>query len=150
SGTVNARRRTQSCVAVSADGQRWFLLNASPDVRIQIEAFAPLLPRARIRGTGVEGVLLTHADLDHTLGLFLLREGEPLVVHATAAVRTALHDGQALASVLDHYCGIHWREPAPELSSLRYADGTDSGLTYAAFPVPGKAPRYMEPPSVPS
>src|SRR5207248_3722279 len=83
-GTGRARPRTQSSVALSADGRRWFLLNASPDVRAQVESFAPLRPAAGVRGTGIEGVLLTNADLDHTLGLLLLREGDRLVVHATA------------------------------------------------------------------
>src|SRR5262249_21943095 len=80
-GSARTRPRMQSSVAVSADGGPWFLLNASPDVRAQIESFAPLRPRAAVRGTGVEGILLTNADLDHTLGLLLLREGERLVVH---------------------------------------------------------------------
>src|SRR5689334_11485729 len=87
-GTGQAQPRTQSCVALSADGRRWFLLNASPDVRIQIESFPPLLPApGTARGTGIEGVLLTNADLDHTLGLLILREGRTLPVHATPAVR---------------------------------------------------------------
>ena len=88
-GTGRARQRTQSSVALSANGEHWFLVNASPDVRAQIESFAPLLPSDRVRGTGVDGILLTNADLDHTLGLLLLREGERLVVHATTAVRRA-------------------------------------------------------------
>src|SRR5947209_3550494 len=95
-GTLRATPRTQSCVAVSADGRRWFLLNASPDVRFQVESFAPLLPPNEpghsgnprsARGTGIAGVLLTNADLDHTLGLLILREGGRLVVHAPPSVR---------------------------------------------------------------
>ena len=85
-GTLRAEPRTQSCVAVSADGRRWFLVNASPDVRAQVESFPPLWPAegAGVRGSGIEGVLLTSADLDHTLGLLVLREGRRLAVHATA------------------------------------------------------------------
>src|SRR3954453_14244234 len=68
-----ARPRTQSSVAVSGDGDAWFLLNCSPDVRAQIESFPPLLPREGVvRGSGIHGVLLTDADLDHVLGLFVL------------------------------------------------------------------------------
>src|SRR5271165_5974470 len=90
-GLNGARPRTQSCAAVSADGRRWFLLNASPDVRVQIESFPPLLPPPGARrGTGIEGVLITNADLDHTLGLFVLREGRTLPIHATPTVRAAL------------------------------------------------------------
>src|SRR5207244_1141374 len=73
SGSPRARPRTQSCAAVSADGERWFLLNASPDLRAQIGACEALLPRG-LRRTPIEGVLLTNADLDHTIGLLLLRE----------------------------------------------------------------------------
>ncbi|MDT7625109.1 MAG: pyrroloquinoline quinone biosynthesis protein, partial [Pseudonocardiales bacterium] len=66
-GSRPCRSRSQSSVAVSADYHRWFLLNASPDIRTQIEAFPALHPRAD-RGTPLEAVLLTDAELDHTLG----------------------------------------------------------------------------------
>ncbi len=136
--------RSQSCVALSADGIRWFLLNASPDARIQIEGFEPLLPSAgNLRGTGVEGVLITNADLDHTLGLFQLREGPPLDIHATQGVRRALTEGLSLESVLSRYCGIVWHTPSISPAPLLYADGTPSGLLYEAFTLPGKPPRYM-------
>src|SRR5437763_1923261 len=89
-----ARRRTQLCIAVSGDEKRWFLINASSDVCAQIDAFAPLLPPTSVlRGSGIVGVLLTNADLDHTLGLLCLRQGPRLVVHSTAAVRDALIEG---------------------------------------------------------
>src|SRR4051812_36916516 len=69
-GNGRVRPRTQSSVAISADGQRWFLLNASPDIRVQIEHFPPLHPYGgKLRHSAIEGVLLTNADLDHTLGL---------------------------------------------------------------------------------
>ncbi|HTU20571.1 MAG TPA: pyrroloquinoline quinone biosynthesis protein PqqB [Gemmataceae bacterium] len=143
-GTIRARPRTQSCVAVSADGRRWFLLNASPDVRVQIESFAPLLPRGSVRGTGIQGIVLTNADLDHTLGLLVLREGGRLSVHATSSVRRALDEGLHLSEVLDRYGGVDWRQPPTSAAPLACADGTLSGLSYAAFPVPGKLPRYRE------
>src|SRR4051794_838487 len=101
-GSGRVRPRTQSGVAISADDRRWFLLNASPDLRAQIENFPPLHPVAgKIRASPIEAVLLTNADLDHTLGLLLLREGERLPVHAPAEVRRALTDGISLASTLD-------------------------------------------------
>src|SRR5215467_6987450 len=81
------RPRTQSSVAISADGRSWFLLNASPDIRAQVENFQPLQPvGGKGRNSPIEGVLVTNADLDHTLGLMLLREGEKLCVHATQNV----------------------------------------------------------------
>src|SRR6266851_2459284 len=82
SGTGRVLPRTQSCVAITADDRRWFLLNASPDIRTHLEHFPPLWPPAeQPRGSVIERILLTNADLDHTLGLLSLREGSRLVVH---------------------------------------------------------------------
>jgi pyrroloquinoline quinone biosynthesis protein B len=141
-GSAAALPRTQSCVTLSADGRHWFLLNASPDLRAQIESFPPLLARGRLRGTAIEGILLTNADLDHTLGLLLLREGGALAVHATAAVRQSLTGGLNLAVVLDCYGGVTWHDPPAELQPLALRDGSPSGLRYLSFPVPGQLPRY--------
>ncbi len=149
-GTDGARPRLQASVALSGDDEHWFLLNASPDVRAQIESFAPFLPAVGVRGTGIEGILLTNADLDHTLGLTLLREGNNLVVHATTAVRRALTEGLRLDAILSCYGGVTWREPPTELTPLLGRAGTPSGLRYAAFPVPGKLPRYREGSAAPS
>src|SRR5258707_15852732 len=143
-GILQARPRTQSSVALSADGQRWFLLNASPDIRQQIEAFPPLTPPAgTTRGSSIAAIFLTDADLDHTLGLLILREGLQRTVYATASVQRALAEGLALLPVLEHYCTIDWREPTTELTPLLYADGSFSGLSYAAHVVAVHPPRYM-------
>jgi pyrroloquinoline quinone biosynthesis protein B len=149
-GTIPARPRLQCSVSLSGDGGRWFLLHASPDVRLQIESFPPLLPAGGVRGTGVAGVLLTAADLDQALGLLVLREGLAAVVHATAAVRRSLAEGLRLDEVLGCYCPLEWREPPPEPAPLRDAGGNPSGLTYQAFAVPGKPPRYREGRAAPS
>ena len=99
--------RTQSCIAVSSDYPRWFLVNASPDIRIQLESFPPLWPPSGfLRGTAIAGVLLTNADLDHTQGLFNLRERGPLVVHASGAVRRTIVQGVNIDAVLSSYHGI--------------------------------------------
>jgi len=128
---------------LSGDGEKWFLVNASPDVRAQIEAFKPLWPPAASRrGSGIAGVFLTNADLDHTLGLLCLREGARLVVHSTAEVRNALMHGLNVHTIVNSYCGIEWREPAFALAAVRDPDGALTGLQYAAFAVPGKPPRY--------
>nr|BBH95125.1 coenzyme PQQ synthesis protein B [Thermogemmatispora argillosa] len=143
-GRLKARARTQSCVAVSADGERWFLLNASPDLRAQLEGFPPLWPPACCRrGTPLEAILLTDADLDHTLGLLLLRERSALTVYAPSAVQQALRQGLALPQLLAHYCSIEWREPAEELAPLPTASGASSGLLFQAIPLAGKPPRYI-------
>jgi pyrroloquinoline quinone biosynthesis protein B len=139
------RPRSQCCVAVSADEKRWFLLNASPDLRAQIESFPPLWPPAgKVRGTPIEGVLLTNGDLDKVLGLWLIREGGRIPVHATARVRESLELGLKLPSALECYGGLDWREPPVELAPLLDSAGQPSGLSVAAFPVPSKPPRYLE------
>jgi pyrroloquinoline quinone biosynthesis protein B len=133
-GSRPARSRTQSSVAVSPDYRRWFLLNASPDIHAQIEAFPALHPRSGPdggRAVPVQAVLLTDAELDHTLGLLLLREGRALEVHGTAAARATLRDGTSLLRTLEAYCPVKWEPVVP---------GRDvplgGGLSYRAFDVP--------------
>ena len=110
-GKGRVRPRTQSSVAISADDETWFLLNASPDIRSQIETTPALRPHAKqLRGSPIEAVLLTNADLDHTLGLLLMREGKSLFVHATRAVQRSLTEGLSLAPVLASFCRTEWIE----------------------------------------
>jgi pyrroloquinoline quinone biosynthesis protein B len=122
--------RTQSSVAVSADYQRWFLINASPDVRTQIEAFPGLHPHDD-RTTPLEAVLLTDAELDHTLGLLQLREASALRLYATPAVHKTLCDGSGLLRTLERYCPVEWRAVVPG-ADMPLADG----LSCRAFDVP--------------
>ena len=124
-----APARTQSSVAVSADRRAWFLINASPDVHMQIEA-ARLHPRED-RTTPVAAVLLTDAELDHTLGLLLLREARGVTLYATSAAHKILHDGSGVLRTLERYCPVEWRPVAPG-TELPLADG----LTCRAFDVP--------------
>jgi pyrroloquinoline quinone biosynthesis protein B len=133
-GSRPARPRTQSSIAVSPDDRRWFLFNASPDIRTQIESFPPLHPSADPRGgrtVPLQAVLLTDAELDHTLGLLLLREGRGLELHATEAVRETLDDGTSLLRTLEAYCPVQWRPVIPG-ADVTLADG----LSYRAFDVP--------------
>jgi pyrroloquinoline quinone biosynthesis protein B len=125
-----ARPRTQSSVALSADHQTWFLLNASPDIRSQIEAFPPLHPQEG-RATPLRAILLTDAELDHTLGLLLLREAQALQVHATPAVYETLRAGTAVLPTLERYCQVDWRPVTPDVEV-----SLDEGLSYRAFDVP--------------
>ncbi|MBW8792706.1 MAG: pyrroloquinoline quinone biosynthesis protein PqqB [Streptomyces sp.] len=122
--------RTQSSVAVSADRRRWFLINASPDVRAQIEVFPGLHPRDD-RTTPLEAVLLTDAELDHTLGLLLLREARALRLYATQAVRKTLFDGSGILRTLERYCPVEWHAVIPD-ADLALAEG----LSCRAFDVP--------------
>jgi pyrroloquinoline quinone biosynthesis protein B len=128
-------------VAVSADGAHWFLINASPDLRLQIESFAPLQPRA-VRGSPIAGVLVTNADLDHTLGLFLLRGGGGLRIFADAEIWATLRAGLKMEDVLTPYGGVSFTPAPSALAPLTLADGSPSGLAYRAIPLPGNAPRY--------
>ena len=79
-GTFPGKARTQAQVAISADSRTWFLLGASPDLRAQIEATPELHPREGIRQSPIAGAVLANADIDHVLGLLLLRELQPLRV----------------------------------------------------------------------
>lgn len=142
-GRIRALPRTQESVAVSADGEQWFLLNASPEVRQQVESFKGLHPRS-LRDTPIAGVLLTNGDLDHCLGLLSLRESQRLVVYATERVRRGFIDGNVFYRTLERFEGqVTWhrlrfgvREP------LLGPNGKPSGLTVAAFPLPGKPPLH--------
>lgn len=140
-GAIKARPRTQSSIAVSADGTDWLLINASPDLLAQIAAHPELQPARRVRDTGIAAVLVIDAQIDHVTGLLMLRErGAPLPLYATNAVWQDLTTGFPIGPMLSHYCGVT-HHPIP-------LDGTP--LTLAALPriaieaVPllSKAPPY--------
>ena len=135
-------------MAVSADASHWFLLNASPDLLAQIHSFPPLAAHPNtIRNSPIQGVLLTNGDLDHTLGLALLREGEPLAVYSTLRVKEALTEGLALLPMVQRYCGLAWHDVAPNTFELDYRNGTPSGLLVKAIDIPGCAPKYHATPT---
>ena len=124
--------RSQSSIAVSADRQQWFLFNASPDIQSQIESFPDLHPDEG-RVVRLQAVLLTDAELDHTLGLLLLREGRGLEVHATESVHETLTTGTGLLRTLEAYCPVKWQ---PVLPGADVALGSGvNGLSYRAFDV---------------
>ena len=143
-GRIAAAPRTQASVAVSADGEAWFVLNASPDIRAQIEGFPPLHPRAA-RHSPIAGIALTSGDLDHCLGLLHLRESHPLVVYATESVRRGFTEGNVLYRTLERFPGqVTWRPLKPgQDEPLTRADGRPSGLSVRALPVPGKQPLHL-------
>jgi pyrroloquinoline quinone biosynthesis protein B len=112
--------QTQSSIAIGADSeqsQSWWLINASPDLAAQIERTPALQPRtAPSRNSRIAGVLVTNADIDHALGLLLLREqAEPLVVYAANDTRAAL---EWLDGVLARFCGIEWRKISANFQPL--------------------------------
>lgn len=99
-GSLKAPARTQTQTAVSTDGSRWFLLNASPDLRQQILSSADLVPPAGSRNSPITSVVLTSADTDAVMGLLHLREFQPLQIFATIAVRRILTEENSLFRVL--------------------------------------------------
>jgi pyrroloquinoline quinone biosynthesis protein B len=112
--------QTQSSIAISGDPERfrgWFLINASPDLPRQIESMPRLQPgRDLPRSTPIAGVFLTNADIDHALGLLLLRQQEtPLIVYAADQTQAAL---AWIDSVLARFCGIKWRKISADFESL--------------------------------
>lgn len=140
SGTLEARARAQSSIAVSADGEGWLLVNASPDVRTQINASPVLAPGRERRGTAIRAVLLVDAQIDHTAGLLVLREGEPLEIYCTEAAHRDLTAGFPVFGLLSHYCGANWRR-VPIDGSAFEVPGV-AGLDLTAVPLSGKAPPY--------
>ena len=109
--------QTQSSVAVSTGAERWFLVNASPDLPRQIESTPALQPQpGSLRNSPIAGVLLTNADLDHTLGLLLLRQQQaPVLVYASDATRSAL---DWLELLLHPFGGSTWRTASGDFNSL--------------------------------
>jgi pyrroloquinoline quinone biosynthesis protein B len=142
-GDPAAPARTQASLAVSADGAHWFLLNASPDLRQQIESNVALQPRHGLRSTPISGVVLTGGDVDAIAGLLTLRERQPFTVYATRKV----HDVLASNSIFNVLAADVVRRDVIAMGqpvTLRHADGADSGLTVELFSVPGKVPLYLE------
>src|SRR6266481_8085681 len=91
-GDARVRPRTQASLAVTADGENWLLINASPDLPQQLRQAKPLHPRAGTRGSPIKAVLLTGAEIDQVAGLLSLREREPFTICATAATHATLAD----------------------------------------------------------
>ena len=145
-GAGEVRPRTQSSLAVSADGRAWLLLNASPDIRQQILAFPPLgPPAAQSRGSAIAGCVLTDAELDHTAGLLLLREGGPLGVYCTATVRRWLNEWWPVEPILASFSNPAWRElPLEDAVSLALSDGRGSGLSVRAIELDRHVPRFVK------
>ena len=140
-GTIRATARTQSSIAVSGDGLDWVLINASPDVLQQIRSFAPLQPGRALRDTGIRAIVLMDAQVDHTTGLFMLREHrEPLQIWCTEPVREDLTHGNPIFNLLEHYCGVSWH--ALPLDERGFEIPGVGGLRFTALPLSSKAPPY--------
>lgn len=141
-GTIQAQPRSQTQLAITADDEHWFLINASPDLRSQIEGFAELHPRpASIRNSPIAGVILTSAELDAALGLLLLRESQPLSVYATDAVRRLLLEDNDVFRVLQRQPGqVRWHSLVPGQSIALCGTGLQCTPVSAAGDFPGHVP----------
>ncbi|MBA2127728.1 pyrroloquinoline quinone biosynthesis protein PqqB [Hyphomicrobium methylovorum] len=144
SGAAGFKARLQSSLAVSQDGVNWLLLNASPDIRQQINETPELHPAADgpLRSSPIKAVVVTNADVDHITGLISLREGQPFSVYASDRVLATLN-ANTIFNVL-----------APDKVARRVFDldkptpisggGVDLKLTVEAFAVPGKVALFLE------
>ena len=136
-GDAAAEPRTQASVAVSHDGARWFLLNASPDLRQQIESIPALQPREGLRHSPIAGVLLTGGDVDVIAGLLSMRERQPFRLYASSRVHAVL-DANPVFEVLARDV------VARETVDLDRSFVLDGVLAATLFAVPGKVPLYLE------
>lgn len=137
SGDSRAKSRTQTSVAVSRDGERWFVLNASPDLRQQINDTPALHPRDGLRHTPIAGVVLTGGDVDVVAGLLTLRERQPFTLHASHRIHDVL-DANPIFEVLARDVVTR------SVEQLGVPFTLEPGLTARFFAVPGKVPLYLE------
>jgi pyrroloquinoline quinone biosynthesis protein B len=144
-GTFHGKPRTQTQVALTEDSLSWFLLGASPDLHAQIEATPDLHPRDGLRPSPIAGVALANADLDHVLGLLLLRELQPLHIYATASVRRILRKDNSMFGMLHRIPDqAKWTDfVSGEEFFLRDAQGNDSGLRCRARSLGTHYPAYV-------
>jgi pyrroloquinoline quinone biosynthesis protein B len=149
-GTLKGRARSQTQVAISADNRSWFLLGASPDLRSQIESTPELQPQDGIRQSPIAGAVLANADIDHVLGLLLLRELQPLRIHATASIRRILREDNSMFAMLHRVSNqASWTDFVPgEIFPLRLPahEGVvdeDSGIKCRALSLGTHFPAYV-------
>src|SRR5215467_10760301 len=136
-GDPRARPRTQASLAVSANGEDWVLINASPDLPEQLRRSSALHPRGEPRGSPIKAIVLTGGEIDQVAGLLSLREREPLMLCATAPTM-ALIDQNSVFEVLARD-QVERRVVASNMPC-----SLPGGLTAELFAVPGKVPLYLE------
>jgi pyrroloquinoline quinone biosynthesis protein B len=140
-GEMRGKRRTQSSIAVSGDGENWLLFNASPDIRSQLEAFPASHPRRGLRDSGIKAILLIDSQIDHTTGLLMLRESTvPLEIYCSEPVRRDLTTGFPLFNMLEYYCRVN-HHPVPLDGGVFTMPGIDD-LSFRAHALISKAPPY--------
>ena len=142
---VNAKPRTQSSIAISTDKKKWFILNASPDLREQLWQNPELMPSEEdpLRYSPIMGVFLTNADVDHIAGLINLRESQAFNLYATERVMSVLNNNSVF-NVLNPKFVNKVPIKLDTHIDLRNADMTISDLRVNAFAVPGKVALWLE------
>jgi pyrroloquinoline quinone biosynthesis protein B len=136
-GDKRVRPRTQASLAVTSDGRRWTLVNASPDLRAQIQATPQLHPREAARASPIAAVVLTGAEIDQTAGLLSLRERSPFLLYATAATLAAISDNPMFGVLSTDVVTRRAITPGERFALA-------SGMEAELFIVPGKLPLYLE------
>ncbi|MBT3811249.1 MAG: pyrroloquinoline quinone biosynthesis protein PqqB [Gammaproteobacteria bacterium] len=139
-GSIKASKRNQSSIAISSDGEHWVLFNASPDVRNQLENFPAIHPKNKIRGTGIEAIVMIDSQIDHATGLLILREGDPLTIYCTDMVKQDLSTGFPIFNILQHFCGVI-DHPIP-LNGDSFTIPNIDDLEFTALALKSKAPPY--------
>ncbi len=138
--TMNGKARSQSSIAVSTDNKNWLLINTSPDIRSQLEAFPAIQPKEGIRDTGIKAILLIDSQIDHTTGMLMLREGKPLEVYCTDMVKKDLTTGFPLFTMLKDYCTVNHHTVPVDGSSFTIPAIED--LRFYTQALKSKAPPY--------
>jgi pyrroloquinoline quinone biosynthesis protein B len=143
-GTPGFRARTQSSLAVSRDGINWALLNASPDLRQQINDNRELQPdiKAGLRHSPIKAAVLTNGDVDHIIGLINLREAQPFAIYASKRILDVLAANSVFQVLADPL--VPRNEITLDQPFNLAGGGVDLGLTVEAFAVPGKVALYLE------
>jgi pyrroloquinoline quinone biosynthesis protein B len=135
---------TQASLAISADGEHWYLINASPDLRQQLIATPQLHPKAgQLRHSPISGVILTNGEIDAVAGLLSMREGWPFTIYAHAKVLSILK-ANSIFNVLNEKNVKRQRIEVDEAFEPTLPDGAPSGIEILPFAVPGKAAWYLE------
>ncbi|WP_339767361.1 pyrroloquinoline quinone biosynthesis protein PqqB [uncultured Paraglaciecola sp.] len=141
-GTIKATARTQSSIAVSPNGKDWVLINASPDIRQQINQSPQLWPEQGNRGTNIRGAILTDSQIDHTTGLLTLREGLPLEVYCSDVVYEDLSTVYPLFNLLAHWHGgLHFNKIDTERRPSFNVSGVN-GIVFEPVIIESNAPPY--------
>jgi pyrroloquinoline quinone biosynthesis protein B len=138
-----ASQRTQSSIAISADGNDWFLFNASPDLGQQIRENDILHPGKDLRHSPIQGVILTNADVDHVAGLLNLRESQPLSLYGTPRVLDVLATN-TIFNVLNPKFVARKKMLLEQSIELIKPDGQSMGIKIRPFAVPGKVALWLE------